>query len=322
MANIVGMVRSGINNIYSVEVEGRLLSCRIKGKILEPGAVDSEERVIPSYNPIAVGDRVVVEPDVHSEDEGLILGRKERASFLVRYSKKRRSPQILAANVDILICMMTPRNPPFRPRFADRMLVSSQIGGVEPVVFVNKCDLGVDRQVRERIDNYASIGYSVILGSALKGDGLEQLKTVVENKTAVIAGQSGVGKSFLLNQLDSGLELKVGRLSRKWDRGGHTTKHALMVDVPSLSARFIDTPGIRGLDVFGIPAQDLAFYFPEFIDPAVRCSYTSCRHLDEPECGVKTAVECEDIHADRYESYVRLYRQIADYESVRYQEDG
>lgn len=322
MANTVGRVLSAISNIYSIEIDGKVLRCRIKGKILEPESVETEQKVLPSYNPIAVGDWVYVERDSHSETEGLISGRRERDSSLARYNKKRRSPQVLAANVDTLVCLTTPKNPPFRPRFVDRMLVSAQIGGVDPVIFVNKMDLGIDTEVAERVDDYTAIGYSVILGSALTGEGLESLKNVLKGKTVVFAGQSGVGKSFLLNQLDKNLNLKVGDLSRKWDRGGHTTKHAVMINLPSLEAQVIDTPGIRELDVYGIPAQDLAFYFPEFVEPAAECSYSSCHHVDEPGCVVKKAVAGGSIHSDRYESYLRLHQRIADFESERYQEDG
>ena len=233
----------------------------------------------------------------------------------MRYNRKRRAPQILAANVDVLVCVTSTSEPPFRPRFIDRMIVSSHIGGVEPLIFVNKIDLGMKADDRVRLENYRSIGYQLIYGSALTGEGLAALKEAISGKLVVAAGQSGVGKSLLLNRLDSSLKLKVGRISRKNDRGSHTTKYSIMVDI-SCGAKIIDTPGIRELDVCGISSQDLAFYFPEFVEPAKTCGFDSCHHMDEPDCRVKEMVRTGRINPDRYESYFRMYGSIMEFEQA------
>ena len=221
---MIGEVVIGINNIYTVRLlppDDGMRQCRIGGKVLQ-----GDERV---HNPIAVGDRVFVDADPLSREVGWITGRGERSGTLIRYNKKRRAPQVLAANVDLLICVSSARHPPFRPRFLDRLLVGGETGGVEPVIFVNKCDLGVGRSAGERIDDYRRMGYGVLNGSAVSGEGIDRLHDLLRGRTSVMIGQSGVGKSSVLNRLEPSLRLRVGDLSAKFDRGAHTTNFAVMV---------------------------------------------------------------------------------------------
>ena len=294
-----GQVLYGINNIYTVEINGRQLQCRIKGKILK-----TEKNV---YNPIAVGDFVRLHSDPHSEQVGWIVERSPRTSSLVRWNKKRNAIQVLAANAEVLVCVSSTQSPPFRPRFIDRLLVSAD--RLEPLIVVNKSDLSLSVEAKDRIRNYKRIGYTVVLTSALTGRGVAQLRRKIRNKVAVFCGQSGVGKSTLLNRMFPGLDLAVGEISSKYDRGSHTTSFASLIrageDFP-----IIDTPGIRELEIAGVEARDLAFYFPEFVPIAEKCSYPSCRHLDEPECAVRRAVDRGVIHSDRYESYLRIYEDV------------
>jgi ribosome biogenesis GTPase len=295
----IGQVLHGINNIYTVEVEGRRLQCRIKGKVLK-----TEENV---YNPIAAGDFVVLQPDPHSEDVGWIVERRPRSSSLVRWNKKRNAVQVLAANAEILVCVSSTQSPPFRPRFIDRVLVSAD--RMKPLIVINKSDLKLSPEARQRVRNYGKIGYKVILTSALSGRGISRLRRRIKNKTVVFFGQSGVGKSTMLNRMFPGLDLAVGQVSTKYDRGSHMTSFAGMIR-PREGYRIIDTPGIRELEIAGVEARDLAFYFPEFVPFAENCSYPSCRHLDEPGCAVREAVERGRIHPDRYESYLRIYEDV------------
>lgn len=295
----IGQVLYGINNIYTVEVDGRQLQCRIKGKILKT------ERSV--YNPIAVGDFVGLQADPHSEDVGWIVERRPRTTSLVRWNKKRNAIQVLAANAEILVCVSSTQSPPFRPRFIDRLLVSAD--RLEPLIVINKSDLAMSAEAKQRIRNYKKIGYRILLTSALNGRGVSELRRRIRNKLAVFCGQSGVGKSTLLNRMFPGLDLVVGEISRKYDRGSHTTSFASMIraakDFP-----IIDTPGIRELEIAGVEARDLAFYFPEFVPLAEQCSYPSCRHVDEPDCAVRQAVDRGRIHPDRYESYLRIYEDV------------
>ena len=310
-----GRILYGINNIYTVEVDGRRLSCRIRGKVLRSSRGRRERA---EYNPLAVGDRVRITPDPHSEEKGWIRERLERSTWLTRYNKNRRAPQVLAANVDLLVCVASAGQPPFRPRFLDRMLVSAHAGRVEPTIFVNKSDLGVGPDVPSRPEAYRSCGYTVLIGSALEERGLEELRALLHGKTVAFVGQSGVGKSLLLNRLDPELDLKVGEISEKYNRGGHTTNFAAMVNIDP-DTRVIDTPGIRELDLYGLEPEELGHYFPEFDAPAADCGFSSCRHLDEPGCAVKEAVSRGGIHPDRYESYVRMYLHL---EELREQQHG
>lgn len=294
-----GQVLYGINNIYTVEVHGRHLLCRIKGKILK-----SEQNV---YNPIAVGDFVRLHSDPHSEDVGWIVERRPRSSSLMRWNKKRKAIQVLAANAEILVCVSSTQSPPFRPRFIDRLLVSGD--RLEPLIVVNKYDLSLSPGAKDRIRNYSRIGYTVVKTSALTGKGVGELRRKIKNKVAVFCGQSGVGKSTLLNRMFPGLDLAIGEISSKYDRGSHTTSFASLIREAG-GFSIIDTPGIRELEIAGVEARDLAFYFPEFVPIAEKCSYPSCRHVDEPGCAVRQAVERGLIHSDRYESYLRIYEDV------------
>jgi ribosome biogenesis GTPase len=295
----VGQVLYGINNIYTVEVEGSLLQCRIKGKVLK-----TETNV---YNPIAVGDFVTLQEDPLSKDVAWILERRPRTSSLIRWNKKRKAVQVLAANADVLVCVSSIQSPPFRPRFIDRVLVSSY--RLHPIIVINKSDLKMTAAVKDRIQNYKKIGYRVVQTSALNGRGTSELRRRIRGQTAVFFGQSGVGKSTLLNKMFPDLDLAIGDISAKYDRGTHTTSNAGLI-ITTDGYRIIDTPGIRELEIAGVEPRDLAFYFPEFVPVAEKCSYPSCRHLDEPGCAVLLAVERGDIHPDRYESYLRIYEDV------------
>jgi ribosome biogenesis GTPase len=303
---VTGQVVYGSNNIYTVRTAGGELQCRIRGKILA-----TEER---EHNPLAVGDRVEVEEDPLSAEAGWIVDRAERTSAIVRFNRKRRAPQVLAANVDYVVCVSSVKEPPFRPRFLDRLLISAAVGGADPVLFLNKCDLPVSPETEERIENYEEIGYPVIRGSALTGEGVDALAALVHDRTVVVIGQSGVGKTALLNRLEPGLDLRVGDLSRKYDRGAHTTTFAILVELAS-GGRIIDTPGIRELEVHGIRAEELSLYYPEFEAPAAECRYYSCNHLTEDDCAVREAARRGEIHPDRYEGYLRLFDHLKEEQS-------
>jgi ribosome biogenesis GTPase len=295
----VGQVLYGINNIYTVELEGSLLQCRIKGKVLK-----TETNV---YNPIAVGDFVSLQEDPLSKDVAWIIERRPRTSSLIRWNKKRKAVQVLAANADVLVCVSSIQSPPFRPRFIDRVLVSAH--RLHPIIVINKSDLKMSPAVKDRIQNYKKIGYRVVQTSALNGRGTSELRRRIRGQTAVFFGQSGVGKSTLLNKMFPDLDLAIGDISAKYDRGTHTTSNAGLI-ITTEGYRIIDTPGIRELEIAGVEPRDLAFYFPEFVPVAENCSYPRCRHMGEPGCAVLLAVERGDIHPDRYESYLRIYEDV------------
>jgi ribosome biogenesis GTPase len=304
-----GQILFGINNIYTVEVNGRELQCRIKGKVLK----ESENY----YNPLAPGDLVEVIQDGFSKEIGWITGREERENYFERWNSKKKSPQIIAANVDLFIIISSAGSPPFRPRFIDRMLVCSEVGGIPCLIVVNKYDLGLDGEAEERLGFFKRIGYEVLYCSALTGQGIDELTGRMEHKTVLFAGQSGVGKTSILNRIDPSLQLKVGEVSAKYDRGVHTTNYAVMVTVKD-RFRVIDTPGLRELNIPKLEPNDLRFYFKEFISLQNECAYPSCVHGNEPDCAVKQALLDGKISSDRYQSYLKLYDDLIQLKKMAY----
>ncbi len=298
---VSGEVLCGINTIYSVQVDGALMQCRIKGKVLREAA--------RSYNPIAPGDVVEVIPDALSPREGLIAEVRARRTVLSRWNKKGRAPQILAANADLAVCVTSPASPPFRPRFIDRLIVAASAGGLTPVVLLNKADLSLSADAEERLQHYARMGYKVHSCSAATGQGLEELGQILRGSTAVFVGQSGVGKSSVLNALSPGLALRVGDVSAKHDRGSHTTNFSSLL-LLAKGLRIIDTPGVRELELADILPEEVGFHFRDFVPFAGECEFQPCLHAGEPGCAVFAAVESGRIHADRYESYRRIIQEL------------
>jgi ribosome biogenesis GTPase / thiamine phosphate phosphatase len=299
-----GEVLFGINTIYTVLVEGRRLQCRIKGKKIKAAR---------SYNPIAPGDMVEVVPDAFRADEGMIRHVLPRRTHLTRWNNKGRAPQVLAANADIVLCVTSPCAPPFRPRFIDRLIVAGETGGVTPVILLNKCDLPAEEEIGERLQYYRRMGYAVLCCSARTEEGIPELVRILAGKTAVFVGQSGVGKSSLLNAVCPGLGLRTGELSQKHDRGNHTTNVSALFALDD-GMRIIDTPGIRELVISDVLPDEVGFHFRDFAPFMQSCAFQPCLHLDEPQCAVMLAVEKGEVHPDRYESYLRI---LADLQETR-----
>ncbi len=300
-APIAGEVLYGINTIYTVLVDGRPVRCRIKGKKLR-----EDER---SYNPIAPGDIVTVVRDERHPREGMIHDRSPRRTRLVRWNKKGRAPQVLAANAGIAVCVTSPSSPPFRPRFIDRLIVAAETGGLVPLVLLNKCDLGCPADVEDRLERYARMGYAVLRCSATTGEGVPALAKALQGSTAVLVGQSGVGKSSLLNALSPGLDLRIGALSSKYDRGNHTTIVSVLY-VAGGGLRLIDTPGVRELEIADVLPEEIGYHFREFGPLMGDCTYQPCLHDGEPGCAVAAGVESGLVHPDRYESYLRILDEL------------
>ncbi len=292
-----GQVLYGINTIYTVRTDAGDMQCRIKGKVLR-----SDER---SYNPIAAGDFVQIARDTHSRSQGMIVAVRERRTRLIRWNKKGRARQVLAANADLAVCVSSTQSPPFRPRFIDRILAAAEAGGMKAVIVMNKSDLAMDRGAEERLADFQRIGYPVHVCSASTGDGIERLRGALSGKTSAFVGQSGAGKSSVLNSLEPGLGLRTGDISAKHDRGSHTTNYSRLILLPD-GTSIIDTPGIREMELADILPEELAYSFREFSTFAERCAVPVCPHENEPGCAVQAAVERGEIHHDRYESYLRI----------------
>lgn len=287
-----GLVTRGINNIYTVQAPGGARLCRIKGKVLE-----TEEG---EHSPLAVGDRVVFSPT--GEGEGLISARLPRRSSFRRWNPKKASNQTLAANLDLVLAVCSVQSPPFSPGFIDRVIACGR--GVPVLIGINKSDLSPSAYERERIALYRSLGYEVIRFSALTGENLGLLRSKVEGRTVVLVGQSGVGKSTLVNALVPTQSQRTGALCPRSNRGRHTTTATSLIDGGSFV--LIDTPGVRDLAVCHDDKRSIAEAFVEFAAPAARCAYPDCLHDEEPGCEVKRLVEEGAIDRGRYESYLRM----------------
>ncbi|MGO8694146.1 MAG: ribosome small subunit-dependent GTPase A [Rectinemataceae bacterium] len=300
-----GLVLSGTNNVFLVQGDdGSRRLCSIKGKRLK----DQKGQ----YNALAAGDRVELLADSSAPDRGLVSGLLLRRNLFGRFNEKGRAIQAIAANIDLVVCVSSPSLPPFRPRFIDRVAVLAESAQVPFLIALNKVDTGVGPEIEERLANYESLGYGTLAVSAVRGTGLHRLRELLDGKTSVFAGQSGVGKSSLLNALEPGMDRKVGAVSEKYDRGKHTTTMAELLPLSDGKTRIIDTPGVRRLAVRGIDPKTLDAYFPELSSLAPRCEYgLSCTHTDEPGCRVTRAVEDGLILEDRFTSYLRIRDELA-----------
>jgi ribosome biogenesis GTPase len=293
-----GTVLTGRNNIFTVECPDGTLLCRLKGKTLA-----LEER---SYNPLAPGDEVELSSVDVANATGVIEARLLRRNEISRYNHKRAAQQTLAANVDLVAAVVSLRRPEFRSRFVDRVLVIASYHEVMPLLIVTKLDLGGD-DVDESLAPYRAIGVETFVVSATTGEGIPELRDRLGTHRTALIGQSGVGKSTLVNALLERHEQDVGVMDR-FHRGTHTTSAGRLL--AGNGFELVDTPGVRELDCRHVPLEDLDACYPELAAIRNACDHSDCSHRHEPGCAVRAATDAGMIPAERYESYVRLYSEI------------
>ncbi|HYT04616.1 MAG TPA: ribosome small subunit-dependent GTPase A [Gemmatimonadales bacterium] len=295
-----GVVLARTGSTYRVHTDRGELTATLRGRLKHR----DDDRVV-------AGD--VVELEVQKDGGATISAVRPRRSVLARRAAGERRPrrQPIAANVDQVLAVAAARDPEPSPRMLDRFLVIAEANRLPCVVILNKIEL--DRSALERLlRRYGPAGYQVLATSVKQPDGLTALHDLLRGRESVLAGQSGVGKSSLLNALYPGLNLRIGAISEKWGTGTHTTRAALLVPLPLPGSGYVvDTPGLREVGTWGIDPDALGTCFPEFRRFLDQCRFDNCRHLAEPGCAVRQAALDGAFDPDRLVSYQRLCEEIS-----------
>jgi ribosome biogenesis GTPase / thiamine phosphate phosphatase len=259
---------------------------------------------------LAVGDRVIPQT---SDGVCRLAGVLARRTVLSRPDPLNpRVQRLIAANIDVVIHVVSVKAPPLRPRLIDRFLIAIQRGGAQPAICVNKIDLLDDVERRRELatlDPYRALGVPVIACSVEGGQGIAELRALVEGKTCALVGHSGVGKSSILNALDERLDIATGELHKR-GTGRHTTTASTLHDLGG-GTYLIDTPGIREFGLWNLTLETLRDYFPEFAEPGEYCRFNDCTHLHEPGCAIKERAESGELSRARYDAYVRLAEDLS-----------
>lgn len=308
-----GTVVKSTGSWYLVRLDddGSILPCRIKGKFRM-----DELRLT---NPIAVGDRVIVAVEqadkTTNEPSGTILNILPRANYVVRSSpRKRFHNHLLAANIDQAFVLATIVHPNLKQGFIDRFLLMTEPYNIKTYIIFSKSDLynPEDLDLFYDLKNiYHKIGYEVLLVSAVTGEGQDHLKTLLKDKITLVGGHSGVGKSTLINAIQPHLTLDTNELSDYSGKGQHTTTFAEMHPL-DFGGHIIDSPGIKSLAFINMNEEEVAHNFREFFALSGECRFGDCKHLNEPHCAVKRAVELGELSELRYQNYVQILSEVND----------
>jgi ribosome biogenesis GTPase len=304
-----GLVVEAGSGMCSVDINGDIVVCEIRGNLknAQSGYV----------NVVAVGDHVFIHRT--DSDRGVVEAIGQRKNLLTRpyapdVGKTSDLEQIVATNVDQVLIVSSWREPFIWPALIDRYLIAADRNNIEPIICINKIDLVEDKDDFNRMINvYKEIRYRMVLTSNISGDGIRELQDTLENKTTVLVGLSGVGKSSLLNSINPELSITTGQVSTHGlytGQGRHTTTRAALwkTDVHSL---VIDTPGVKSFEIADILPENLSSWYPEMIDSSKDCRFADCRHINEPGCGVIAAVNKELISDLRYKNYIQIFEELS-----------
>lgn len=309
---MTGLVIKNTGSWYLVRTDdGRDVECKVKGTFRLKG--------IRSTNPVAVGDRVRISGN--PEGTAFITDIEERKNYIIRRaSNLSKQSHILAANLDQCMLVATVNYPETSTTFIDRFLATAEAYRIPTLILFNKIDL-YDEDDTRYLDGlvhlYTTIGYPCIKVSALDGRGLDEVKDKLRGAITLFSGNSGVGKSTLLNALLPGTDARTGEISQAHNKGMHTTTFSEMYPVDDAGGYLIDTPGIKGFGTFDMEVEEIGHYFPEIFEESAHCKYGNCTHRQEPGCAVLKAVEEHRISQSRYASYLSM---LDDKEEGKYRE--
>lgn len=290
--------------------DGRLIESKIKGNFRLKG--------IRSTNPVAVGDRVTIV--TNQEGTAFISDIEERKNYIIRKSQNlSKQSHIIAANVDQAMLVVTTAHPQTSTTFIDRFLASAEAYNVPTILVFNKTDILDDDEKRYQqmmVDLYTTVGYQCLKVSAATGWGMEGINSLLKGKITLLSGNSGVGKSTIINTVIPGTDLRTAEISYAHDTGMHTTTFSEMIEMPE-GGYLIDTPGIKGFGTFDMEPEEMTSYFKEIFHFSKNCRFNNCTHTHEPGCAVLKAVEEHYIAASRYQSYLSM---LNDKEEGKYRE--
>ena len=299
-----GLVIKNTGSWYSVKTdEGNLVECKIKGNFRLKG--------IRSTNPVAVGDRVEIV--TNQEGTAFISGIEDRRNYIIRKSQNlSKQSHIIAANVNLAFLVATIAHPQTSTTFIDRFLASAEAYSVPVVIVFNKVDLLQDdedamRYLDMMVNLYETVGYHCVRVSAVTGEGLDQLQSMLHDQITLLSGNSGVGKSTIINRLLPGVNLRTAEISEAHDTGMHTTTFSEMLPLPQ-GGYLIDTPGVKGFGSFDMQPEEIGSYFKEIFHFSKDCRFSNCTHTHEPGCAVIKAVEDHYIALSRYQSYLGMLK--------------
>ena len=281
---------------YDVLHDGETVRCRIRGRLRLKG--------VRSTNPVVVGDEVACEAD--EGGDYVIADILPRRNYVIRRaSNLSKESHIIAANVDQALLMASLRSPETPTEFVDRFLVTCEAYKVPVTILLSKLDLQDAEAVAEFRAVYEGAGYRVLEVSVREGRGVEEVRELLAGRTTLVSGNSGVGKSTLIQAIDPSLDIRTGEISESHHKGRHTTTFSTMYPLAGGGA-VIDTPGIKGFGVIDIDEAELWHYFPEMMRVAPACRFYNCTHTHEPGCAVTEAVKAGEIAWPRYESYLKI----------------
>jgi len=305
MERIEGLVLRAQSGHYQVKTGDKVVFCSLRGRIKYIQRTE-EDRFLYA-DPVAVGDRVLISltDDENGRIEDIL---PSKTIFSRRFPGRRKIEQIIVANADQMVVVISIKLPDFNFRFLDRFLIIAESGGLESIICVNKIDLATDEEKQRLASDlkaYEKVSYRTVYTSATEREGIEELCEILKDKFSVFVGASGVGKSSLLNAIQPGLGIKVAEVSEKTRKGKHTTSHVELFFL-DFGGQVADTPGVREVAAWDISGYELDAYFVEMEPYLGKCKFSNCAHITEPGCAIKKAVEEGEISCIRYESYKRL----------------